>query len=68
MKRLNISEKIINVIFILSIVSDLVNEKLLDKMFPEYSTSYFFWFSLGLYFGFKLYKRELFRFWKSRKI
>lgn len=43
----------------LGVVLDVINEKLLDSYLPSEFVGYFFWFSLGLFLGYKICKQGM---------
>ncbi len=61
MKRFKISEKIIVIIFVISLYFYIFNKDFLYSFFSEKISGYFFWLSLGLFLGFQLCKYELIR-------
>lgn len=57
-------EKSLVVFFGVSLVFILVNEEI--NLIPFEMSGYFFWLSLGLYFGFLIAKREIIRVQKKQ--
>jgi hypothetical protein len=68
MKRLIIYDWVISIIFILGIILDLLNELIFDEKISKEFVSYFFWFSIGLWIGSKIYKSEIMRMWEQGKL
>lgn len=62
-KWLSISlfNKILAAFFMLNIVLDIINEKILASSIPVEIVGYLFWLSLGLYLGFELCKYLVFK-------
>lgn len=56
--RIILYENILAVLFMIGIILDIINEKLLYGYLPSEFVGYFFWFSLGAYLGFKICKIE----------
>lgn len=66
-KRFSNYEKSLAAFFIISIILDVVNNRLLNSFIPTEIVGYLFWLSLGLYLGFKLCKYEFTRVWNTIK-
>lgn len=66
-KRFSFYEKGINIFFMINIVLDTINEKLLYSAIPVEIIGYLFWLSLGLFLGFKLCKYEFIRVQKEKE-
>lgn len=58
-ERFNLYENIIAVLFMIGIVLDVINKKLLKNLIPEEIVGYFFWFTLGLFLGYKICKQGM---------
>ena len=57
-RRFNVYEQCLSVFFIVNLFLDVVNDKLFGSAIPGEIIGYLFWFSLGLFLGFKLCKYE----------
>ncbi len=58
-ERFNLYENIIAVLFMIGIVLDVINKKVLKNLIPEEIVGYFFWFTLGLFLGYKICKQGM---------
>lgn len=58
---INLFNKILAAFFMLNIVLDIINEKILGSSIPVEIVGYLFWLSLGLYLGFELCKYLVFK-------
>ena len=66
-KRFSNYEKTITGFFMINIVFDIINKKLLESRVPTEIVGYMFWLSLGLFLGFRLCKYEYIRVWNKMK-
>lgn len=70
-KQFNIYEKGLALFFMINIVFDFINKKLLNSVVPKEIVGFMFWLSLGLYLGFQLckyeYKRVLKKQWEEEQ-
>lgn len=66
-KRFNIYQQGLALFFIVSLVFDIINKKLLESRVPTEIVGYMFWLSLGLFLGFRLCKYEYIRVWNKMK-
>ncbi len=57
-KRLSYFNKGITLFFMINLFLDIFNKKILNSVIPVEIVGYLFWFSLGLFSGFKLCKYE----------
>lgn len=58
-KKIEFYDAILTAVFIFGLVSDILNTFLFNNYIPSKIIEYFFWFSLGAYFGFNLLKWEI---------
>lgn len=67
-KRFSYFDKGIAIFFMINLFLDIINKKALNSAIPDEIACYLFWFSLGLFLGFKLCKYEYSRTLKKHSV
>ena len=57
--RIKFYDSAVSYLFIIGLISDIINTFLFNNYIPSIFLEYFFWLSLGLYGGFNLCKWEV---------
>lgn len=62
--RTRLFDRILVIFFLTNLFLQPLNEWVFENFLPERLTEGLFWFSLGLYGGFFIYKNEVIRMWR----
>ena len=65
MGRFILFERIIWFFLIFNIVFQPINEDIFNYFLPKEINGYMYWFSIGLFFGYQLYKYSINKYWKN---